>query len=52
MVLGQLDNCLEDVKRLASLERNTSLAFDRDCLNALKLVFQEASDIYFNDDDD
>ncbi|CAK58296.1 unnamed protein product (macronuclear) [Paramecium tetraurelia] len=50
MVLSDLRSCQEDINRLHKLTKDQTAEFDKDILQALRLVFKDDQQIYFNEE--
>ncbi|CAD8053664.1 unnamed protein product [Paramecium sonneborni] len=50
MVLGDLNLCQDDINRLFKLTKDKTAEFDKDMLQALRLVFKDDQQIYFNEE--
>lgn len=48
--MGQLNGCLTDIETIYSLTKDIKFDFDRDCIKALIIVFRNAEEIYFDDE--
>ncbi|CAK74957.1 unnamed protein product (macronuclear) [Paramecium tetraurelia] len=50
MVLGDLNQCSEDINRLYKLTKEKTAEFDKDMLQALRIIFKDDQQIYFNEE--
>ncbi|CAD8059821.1 unnamed protein product [Paramecium sonneborni] len=50
MILSDLRLCQEDVNRIYKLTKEKTAEFDKDILQALRLVFKDDQQIYFNEE--
>ncbi|CAD8142066.1 unnamed protein product [Paramecium pentaurelia] len=50
LILSDLSLCQEDINRLYKLSKDQTAEFDKDILSALRLVFKDDQQIYFNEE--
>jgi len=50
LVLGALEECIEDIGLLCTLTRDKRYDFDRECMQAIMVVFRDQQEIYFDEE--
>lgn len=48
--MGQLHDCHTDILQLCQVTTDGEFAFDRECIQSILVVFRDAEEIYFDEE--